>query len=308
MTPELSIALVLHNSSATLAGCVRSVRVAVDAGWAEIIAVDNDSPDDSSLILRRELRDVRVLTFDHNRGFAAGANAALACARGRYSLLLNPDVRVPPGGLEALVSWMDRHPRHGLASPEIVDACGYSECPGRATPSIARTLLELTRLHRALPRRTRGRLLRGPYWTGGDDVDAGWVPGTAMIVRPSAVRDVGNLREDLFIYGEDLEWCWRMRRAGWRVGVCSTATFVHDTSSSARATFGARETQLRIASGTDAAQRVIYGPRKARWLAEATALSLYAEAATPWRDTAGRLHARDAAKIWRDLARAGTGC
>ena len=113
--------------------------------------------------------------------------------------------------------------------------------PGRATPSIARTLFELTRLHRALPRRTRGRLLRGPYWTGGDDVDAGWVPGTAMIVRPSAVRDVGNLREDLFIYGEDLEWCWRMRRAGWRVGVCSTATFVHDTSSSARATFGARE-------------------------------------------------------------------
>ncbi len=302
MTPELSIAIVLHNSATTLVGCLDSVRAAVEQGWAEIIAVDNASPDDSGAILRRELPGAELVRFDHNRGFAAGANGALARAHGRYWLLLNPDVRVPPEGLQTLIAWMDRHPGHGVASPELVGASGDPECPGRAPPSIARTLLELTRLHRALPPRARGRLLRGSYWTGGDQLDAGWVPGTAMIVRPSAVRDAGELREDLFIYGEDVEWCWRMRQAGWRIGVCSTTTFVHDASSSTRATFGERETERRVAAGLDAAHRLMYGRRRARVLAAATALALVLESRSPGRQPAQRLWARRAARIWRLLA------
>jgi N-acetylglucosaminyl-diphospho-decaprenol L-rhamnosyltransferase len=303
LTPELSIGIVLHNSADTLAMCLWSVRDAVDRGWAEVIAVDNDSPDDSVGVLRRELPHAQLLTLDRNRGFAAGANAALARAEGRYWLLLNPDVRGPTDGLETLVEWMDRHPRHGLASPEIVGADGHWQSPGRAPPSIARTLMELTRLHRVLPRRVRGRLLRGPYWTGGDQLDAGWVPGTSMIVRPQAAREVGPLREDLFMYGEDLEWCWRMRRAGWRIGVCSGTTFVHQTGSSARATFGEPETQRRIAAGIDGACRSIYGPGKARLLAALIALSLLADSAAPGRDPAQRARARSAARIWRQLAR-----
>jgi N-acetylglucosaminyl-diphospho-decaprenol L-rhamnosyltransferase len=302
LTPELSIGIVLHNSADTVATCLLSVRDAVDRGWAEVIAVDNDSPDDSAGVLRRELPGAKLLRFDRNRGFAAGANAAMARGQGRYWLLLNPDVRVPADGLETLVGWMDSHPRHGLASPEIVGADGHWQSPGRATPSISRTLLELTRLHRALPRRVRGRLLRGPYWPGGDQLDAGWVPGTSMIVRPRAASEVGPLREDLFMYGEDLEWCWRMRRAGWRIGVCAGTTFVHQTGSSARATFGERETERRIAAGIDAACRLIYGPDKARLLATLTALALLAESAAPGRDPDQQERARSAARTWRQLA------
>ena len=91
-------------------------------------------------------------------------------ARGRYWLLLNPDVRVPADGLEKLVAWMDGHPEHGVASPDLVGADGRWQAPGRAFPSIGLTLLELTRAHRALPRDLRGRLLRGPYWIDGDQL------------------------------------------------------------------------------------------------------------------------------------------
>jgi GT2 family glycosyltransferase len=141
----------------------------------------------------------------------------------------------------------------------------------------------------------------GAYWTGGDQLNAGWVPGTAMIVRSAAVGDVGPLREELFMYGEDVEWCWRMRRSGWRIGVCSSTTFVHDTSSSARLTLSEDGVERRIAEGMDAACRLMYGPRHARALAALTALAFALDARLPGRPDAQQ-RARAAAWQWRRLA------
>jgi len=303
--PKLSIAIVLYNSADTLADCLRSIRGELDSGFAELIAVDNASPDDGVAVLRAEFPAARVVEMKRNCGFAAGVNAALAHARGRYWLLLNPDVRAPAGGLRHLVAWMDAHPALGIASPDLVDVNGRWEEPGRATPSIGRVLLRILRLHRLLPASVRRRVFRGGYWTSGDQVDAGWVPGTAMIVRPAAVSAVGPMREDLFMYGEDLEWCWRMRRAGWRVGVCSSTTFVHDTSSSAVLTFGEQDVEQRIAEGMDAACRLIYGRAHARALAALTAFAFALDARVPGKSPAERDRSRSAARVWRRLAALG---
>lgn len=300
--PDVSIAIVLYNSGAALRDCLRSVRAELDSGFAELIAVDNASPDDSVSILRSELASAEVIEMDENRGFAAGANAALARARGRYWLLLNPDVCVPADGLRHLVAWMDAHRALGVASPDLVDVDGRWEEPGRALPSVSRTLLRLLRLHRLLPAGLRRRVFRAGYWTSGDQLDAGWVPGTAMIVRPAAVSAVGPLREELFMYGEDVEWCWRLRRAGWRVGVCSSTTFVHATNSSARLSFGKDGVEPRIAEGMDAACRLMYGRRHARALAALTALAFAVDAQIPGKSAAERDRARAAGRVWRRLA------
>src|SRR5438132_1352941 len=87
--PELSIGIVLYNSGQTLPGCLRSVREELDSGFAELIAVDNASPDDSVAILCAETPAAQLVVMEGNRGFAAGVNAALGRARGRYWLLLN---------------------------------------------------------------------------------------------------------------------------------------------------------------------------------------------------------------------------
>ena len=303
LTPTLSIAIVLYNSSDGLADTLRSIREPVESGFAEVIAVDNSSPDDSVDIVRSELPAAKHIALADNRGFAAGVNVAFANAGGDYWLMLNPDVQVPTGGLETLVAWMTRHRSVGVASPDLVGRDGEWQSPGRALPSVGRALLELSRLHRLLPADVRGRLLRGPYWTGGDQLDAGWVPGTAMIVRPAAAREVGPLREDLFMYGEDLEWCWRMRQAGWRIGVCSSTAFVHDEGASARASFGDVDMSRRIAAGVDAACREMYGPTRARILAAVSALALIAEAAVPARTARHRSAMRRSARIWWELAR-----
>jgi N-acetylglucosaminyl-diphospho-decaprenol L-rhamnosyltransferase len=300
--PELSIGIVLYNSAGPLPDCLRSIREELDSGFAELIAVDNASPDDSLRIVRAEAPAARIVEMDANRGFAAGANSAMARAVGRYWLLLNPDVRAPVDGLRHLVTWMDAHPALGVASPDLVDANGRWEEPGRALPSVARTLLRLSRLHRLLPAGVRRRVFRAGYWTGGDQLHAGWVPGTAMIVRPAAVSAVGLLRDELFMYGEDVEWCWRMRRAGWRIGVCSSTTFVHDTSSSARASFSESNLERRISEGLDAACRLMYGRRHARALAALTALAFALDAWTPGKSPAQRDRARAASRVWRRLA------
>lgn len=298
---ELSIAVVLYNSAGTLAGLTRSLRPAVQEGFAEVIAVDNGSPDNSSTIVRSELPEATLLMRPDNRGFAAGMNAALMEARGRYWMLLNPDVSVSVTALRALVAFMDNHPEIGLASADLQGDDGQWEAPGRATPSIGRTLLELTRLHRILPSHVRARILRGPYWAGGDQVDAGWVPGTAAIVRPEAARAAGPLREELFMYGEDVEWCWRIRRAGWRIGVCSTVQLQHATGSSARRTFGDDDRDFRMTAGMHHACRIMYGSLHARALAAVTALALTIETVAPRRDGPYRRRARVAAGRWWHL-------
>ena len=181
-------------------------------------------------------------------------------------------------------------------------SCIASAALSVSLPSVGRTLLRLTRLHRLLPQGLRRRVFRAGYWTSGDQLDAGWVPGTVMIVRPAAAQAVGPLREELFMYGEDLEWCWRMRRAGWRIGVCSSTTFVHATSSSALRTFGADDLERRIAQGTDAACRLMYGPRHARVLAGLTALTFALDARLPGKSPEERARSRAAAVVWRGLA------
>jgi GT2 family glycosyltransferase len=302
MVPELTIAIVLFNSASALEPCLRSIRDDVRSGWAEAIAVDNASRDESASVLGRELPEATLLPLGENRGFAAGANAALARAKGRYWLLLNPDVQVPAAGLRTLVAWMDTHPRIAIASPELYGEDGSWESPGRAFPSVSRSLFELSRLHRLLPPDIRGRILRGAYWSGGDQFHAGWVPGTAAIIRPEAARHVGFLRGDLFIYGEDIEWCWRFRRAGWRVGVCANATFVHRTSASVLRSFSESEREHRIAIGVDAASRIMYGRLHARVLAAITALVMELNARDPRRTQAQQGREAVAAQAWRQIA------
>ena len=302
MTPELSVAMVLYNSSASLSNCLRSLRAATATMNAEVIAVDNASPDDSAEIVARELPGARVLRATENRGYAAGVNAAFAEATGRYWLMLNPDVRVPDNGLTTLIRWMDDHQQLGAGSPDLYGDDGGWESPGRAAPSVVRSLLELSRLHRLLPRHSRGRILRGPYWSGGDQFGVGWIPGTAVIVRPAAAREGGPLREDLFMYGEDIEWCARLRQAGWQLGVCSKVRFQHATSSSARQTWSEEERQRRVASGIDAATRIMHGPVRARALAGITALALALEAHGPGRCDSHRAAVQTQAQIWRELA------
>ena len=302
--PGVSITLVVWNALPLLRDCLSSIEPEVAAGFAEVIAVDNGSPDESVRVVEAALPDATIVRCDENLGFAGGVNRSWPHVGGRYWMLLNPDATCPPGSLRKLVAWMDEHPEVAIASPALAAADGSNERPTcRAMPSATLVLAELLRLHKLLPEDMRGRIFQGPYWTAGDNLKADWVPGTAMIIRPEAVRQVGLPDESFFLYGEDIEWCWRMRRSGRRVGWCSSVVIRHAESDTNLREYGQRETLLRIARTEFEAVRRARGDLRARLYAWAMVSALGAESVHPRRSGGARERSRAAFRAWLTAAR-----
>jgi N-acetylglucosaminyl-diphospho-decaprenol L-rhamnosyltransferase len=302
---DVCVTIVLYNSRDHLGDCLAALRADVESGVADVVAVDNASPDDSAALLREQLPQAKVIVSPRNLGFAGGVNLAWPHVSARYWLLLNPDVELDPGALRALVEWMDGSGDVGIASPWLREGRG-PEFPGRAFPSITAALTEMLRLHRLLSARRREALLQGPYVVSAPEnaPDPGWLPATAVITRRSAVQQTGLLDERFFLYGEDIEWCWRFHLAGWRVAAAPVGGGTHHASGSSRRTWDELSVQERIAVGTLEAGRRMRGSQWARAFGYLVSLSLWVEAKHPGRSAERRHRARVASRAWRRAIRA----
>jgi GT2 family glycosyltransferase/peptidoglycan/xylan/chitin deacetylase (PgdA/CDA1 family) len=223
--PDLSVIVVTHNGREKALATLASAQAA--QGWidAEWFVVDSGSTDGTPDALEDTFPTVRVLRRE-NRGFAAANNVALEMARGRYVLLLNPDVEFAAGNLAELVAAMDARPRTGIASVIQTDPDGSLQASIRRFPSALRSLGEaLFSYHWPLGRGLQEPVAPGPSYERAGDVD--WMSGAFLIARASAVAQVGPLDERFFLYSEETDWCYRFNRAGWGVEHLPVATIVH---------------------------------------------------------------------------------
>lgn len=273
---------VLYNSAESIVGYAAQLAPASATGQVRVIVVDNGSPDDSAAIVRELLPQADVITSRSNLGFAAGCNLAWPQVRTRYWLLLNPDVEVDAKGIERLVAWMDRRPQIGVASPLLRSPDGLPISVARAHDSLWRPIVETLRLHKLLPRALRSRWLLAGHGTTSETI-RGWVPGAAIMARTEAVTATGLLDARMFMYGEDREWCWRMARAGWAIGICREVEFVHGAGSSTTRTWGDEERMRREVIGHLTAAQLMRGRRWTRVYALLTSLALRAESIDPRR-------------------------
>jgi GT2 family glycosyltransferase len=295
-TPAVTVTTVLYNSADTLESYAKGLEPGLRSGFLRVVAVDNASPDRSATFLRRRLPGASVIANDSNRGFAAGCNSAWPSVTTRYWLLLNPDVQADPDGIERLVRWMDSRPDVGVASPLLRSPDGRELPVARPPDSLWRPIIEALRLHKLLPNGVRSRLMLA----GGRERQErirGWIPGTALIARAEAVRATGLLDERLFMYGEDVEWCSRMRDRGWAVGVCSEVQFLHDLGKSARKTWGEQQVAREV-TGQLTAIEASRGRRWRRAFALVTALALAIESIDPRRSAATRAEARRRGRLY----------
>jgi N-acetylglucosaminyl-diphospho-decaprenol L-rhamnosyltransferase len=232
---DLSIVIVNYNVRDLLRDCLRSLQPDLARLRAEVWVVDNASVDGSAEMVASEFPWVRLIASSWNRGYGAGNNLAIRQARGRYVLTLNPDTCVPPGALLDTVAEMDANPDIGALGPKLVRGDGTLDRACRRSfpsPEVAfYRLLGLARLFPRHPRFARYNLLNvdedRPL-----DVDS--VCGAFMLVRCEVVERVGMFDEAFRMYGEDLDWAYRIKQAGWRVRYHPNVVVLHYKGQSSR--------------------------------------------------------------------------
>jgi len=197
---------------------VRSISETLCGENAEIIVVDNASRDGSAHTIRTAYPQARVIELSANLGFAAGMNAGIREACGDYLLLLNSDVEALPGALDAMLSYARAHADVGLTAPLLIDDRGNAARSLLVQPTVWRVLLPM--LGKLRYNRWRGRIAAEPM-----DVEA--TEGAAILVSRTAIDKAGLLDEDFFFYHEIVEWCLRIRDAGFRVVLVPSARMKH---------------------------------------------------------------------------------
>jgi GT2 family glycosyltransferase len=229
--PDLSVVIVNWNVCALLRRCLASVlkqsgHPANKGTDLEIIVVDNASTDGSVEMLRAEFPQVTLIANSANRGFTGGNNQGLEAAQGRYVLLLNPDTQVLGDAFATLIGYLEAQPDVGLVGPQLLYPDGSVQSSRRRFPTLATLFFESTWLESLAP----PSLLEHYHVRDQPDnavLDVDWVVGAAMLARREAIQQVGGLDERFFMYSEELDWCRRIKAAGWRVVYHPRAQITH---------------------------------------------------------------------------------
>jgi GT2 family glycosyltransferase len=232
---DLSVVIVSYNVRQHLLACLESVRASLQAGelCGEAIVVDNASRDGTVEAVRAAFPEVEVIVNRENRGFAAANNQGIRRSRGRVVVLLNPDTRVEGDALVQMMRVLDENPEIGVVGPRLVYPDGRTQPSRRRFPTLLTGFLESTVVQDYW---RDNRVLRRYYVADRSDderQEVDWLVGACLAVRRQAIQTAGLLDERFFLYSEEVEWCWRIRKAGWRIVYLPDATVYHHESASA---------------------------------------------------------------------------
>ena len=247
---QLSIIIVSWNVSDLLRDCLRSIATGRGELELEVIVVDSGSSDGTPQMVEETFGNadfpVRLIARPDNVGFPKGNNIGIRQARGRYILLLNPDTEVVDDALQVMVSHLEKNGDVGVVGPQLRYPDGSVQSSRRRFPSLATAFWESTWLEPWAP----GRLLERYYILDRSDNAAGdvdWVVGACLLTRREVVEQVGLMDEDYFMYSEELDWCRRIKAAGWRVVYLPAAKVIHHEGKSSEQAVTARHINFQQA-------------------------------------------------------------
>jgi GT2 family glycosyltransferase len=243
---DLSIIIVSWNVRSLLQTCLKSVEVEQGALRLEIIVVDSGSDDGSPEMVREQFPQVHLIVREDNVGFPLGNNIGLAEANGRYLLLLNPDTEVVGEALSRMVGYLDGNPDVGVVGGQLLNPDNTVQSSRRRFPTVATAFFESTWFQPFAPK----GILRRYYAEDIDDgetADVDWVKGACLMTRKTILDEVGPLDADYFMYSEELDWCKRIKMAGWRVVYFPEAKIIHYEGKSSEQAVTARHINFQRA-------------------------------------------------------------
>jgi hypothetical protein len=215
---DLSIIIVNWNTKDLLAKCLDSIYQTVEGLAFEVLVVDNASTDGSAAMVRRRFPQVRLIENDENVGFARANNQAIRRARGRYVLLLNSDTEVVPGSIANMVTELETQPDVGITSVCLASPDGSPQFCYGSFPSLFAEFRSLFGLH-------RWDLSCWGKINAPREVD--WVSGACLMARKAMLDEIGLLDEEFFMFGEEVDLCYRAKDAGWRICLVPSDPVVH---------------------------------------------------------------------------------
>jgi asparagine synthase (glutamine-hydrolysing) len=224
---ELSVIVVNWNTRDLLRECITSLERHLTAIDHEIIVVDNASSDGSADMVAAEFSGVRLLRNAENVGFGRANNQAMRLAEGRLLLLLNADTVLTDDSVTQLVERVRNETDIGVAQCRLMLPDGRVQHSAYRFPSVRLTAFESLGLYKLMSRRRAGATLLSGHWAYDEERDVDWVAGAFMLVPKRVFEVTGGFDEGSFMYGEDLEWCYRIREHGWRIRYYPSASITH---------------------------------------------------------------------------------
>jgi GT2 family glycosyltransferase len=244
-TLDLAIIIVNYNTKDLLRACLRSVYASEGDFTHHVTVVDNKSSDGSIAMVREEFPQARAIPAPKNGGFAYANNIGLRTygfAQGnppetlpRYALLLNPDTEVPPTALAEMLALMDARPDIGASGPRLILPDGsLDKACRRAFPSPMSFIYRGLGLSKLFPDNPRFAQYNLTYLPEDQETEVDSVVGAFMLVRREALEAAGLLDEAFFMYGEDLDWAFRIKQGGWKIWYYPQVIVYHHKGAASR--------------------------------------------------------------------------
>ncbi|WP_090792955.1 glycosyltransferase family 2 protein [Paenibacillus sp. GP183] len=232
---DLSIVIVNYNTCQLTLDCLRSIVSSSISYDYEILVVDNASRDDSVLEIRKQFPTIQLIENKQNVGFSKANNQAIRVAAGRYILLLNTDTIVQPDAIQIMLDFMEEHSSIGASGCKILLPDGsLDKACKRGFPTPSASFYYAFGFSKLFPNNPRFNQYQLGYLNPDQEYPIDCLVGAFMLVRREAIDQVGMLDEEFFMYGEDIDWCYRIKQAGWGIYYYPRTTITHYKGASSR--------------------------------------------------------------------------
>ena len=224
---DVSVIIVNWNTAQVTCDCLRSVYEQTRGVSYEVIVVDNASSDDSVEVIKRDYPQVILIENNENRGFAAANNQGMVIAKGRYVLLLNSDTIILDNAIAKTLEFAKNLPDAAVVGCKVLNPDRTLQPTCFMFPSVLNMLLSTTYLYKIFPNSKFFGRERMSWWDRSDVREVEVVTGCFMLVRREAMKQVGMMDERFFMYGEETDWCYRLKQEGWNVMFTPDAQIIH---------------------------------------------------------------------------------
>ena len=238
MGPIVSVVIVNFDSGSALTQTLASLETGMRGLEWDGVVVDNASTDGSEQAAHTADTRIKLLRQSRNRGFGAGVNIGRAATGAPFVLVLNPDCQLQPDAVRALLHEIERFPECAIVAPQILDPAGTLQESARGDPNSLTGLFGrtsfLSRMFPFLSVVRRNLAAEAVVKSGESSQPVDWVSGACMVVRRTALEQIGGFDERYFLYWEDADLCRRLRTAEWQIRYMPRAVAVHQVGQSSK--------------------------------------------------------------------------